>query len=65
MQPYDLNPLINYVLRIQFQYKMWRPLIALLHIYGAQNRVWSIYTTGPQESQTWHVPGPELQKILR
>jgi len=31
MQPYDLNPLINYVLRIQFRYKMWRLLITLLH----------------------------------
>jgi len=27
----DLNPLINYVLRIQFRYKMLQPLITLLH----------------------------------
>jgi len=31
MQLNDLNPLINYVLLIQFRYKMWRPLIAVLH----------------------------------
>jgi len=31
MQLNDLNPLINYVLRIQFRYKMWRALITLLH----------------------------------
>jgi len=33
MQLKDLNPLINYVLLIQFRYKMWRPLIAVLHIH--------------------------------
>jgi len=34
MQLNDLNPPINYVLRIQFRYKVWRALIALLQIFA-------------------------------
>jgi len=44
MQLNDLNPLINYVLLVQFRYKMWRPLIALIHIQTPCFCLWTLKT---------------------